>query len=94
MKPTAILINCARGPLVDEPALIEALRNGTIGGAGLDVTEPEPVAPNSVLFQLPNVIVTPHFAPTTIEAATRVSKLAAENIVDILSGTNPAGRIA
>lgn len=93
MKPTAILINCARGPMVDEAALIEALREGRLAAAGLDVTDPEPVAPDSPLFQLSNVIVTPHFAPTTLESATRVSQIAAENINAVLSGKEPVGRI-
>lgn len=93
MKPTAILINCARGPIVDEPALIEALQAGKLAGAGLDVTDPEPVAPDSPLFQMPNVIVTPHFAPTTQEAALRVSKIGCENIVAVLSGGEPVGRV-
>ena len=93
MKPTALLINCARGPIVDEAALIEALENGRLAGAGLDVTDPEPVAPDSSLFKLPNVIVTPHYAPTTVESATRVSKIAAENINAVLAGQEPVGRI-
>ena len=93
MKPTALLINCARGPIVDEAALIEALENGRLAGAGLDVTDPEPVAPDSPLFKLPNVIVTPHYAPTTVESATRVSKIAADNINAVLAGQEPVGRI-
>lgn len=93
MKPTALLINCARGPIVDGKALTEALVNGKIGGAGLDVTVPEPVEPDSPLFKLPNVIVTPHYAPTTLDASMRVSKIAAENIIAVLSGKEPVGRI-
>ena len=93
MKPTALLINCARGPIVDEAALIEALENGRLAGAGLDVTDPEPVAPDSPLFKLPNVIVTTHYAPTPVESTTRVSKIAAENINAVLAGQEPVGRI-
>lgn len=93
MKPSALLINCARGPIVDEAALIEALENGALAGAGLDVTDPEPVAADSPLFRLPNVIVTPHYAPTTAESAARVSKIASENINAVLSGAEPVGRI-
>ena len=93
MKPGAFLINCARGPMVDEAALIEALRSGRIAGAGLDVTDPEPVAPESPLFAMPNVIVTPHYAPTTIESATRVSRIAAQNTIAVLAGKEPVGRI-
>lgn len=93
MKPTALLINCARGPIVDEAALIEALEAGKLAGAGLDVTDPEPVAPDSPLFKLPNVIVTPHYASTTKEAATRVSRISAENINAVLAGQEPVGRI-
>lgn len=93
MKPTAILINCARGPMIDETALIEALQSGRLAAAGLDVTDPEPVDANSPLFQMPNVIVTPHYAPVTAEAAQRVSKIAAENVKAVLSGEEPVGRI-
>lgn len=93
MKPTAYLINCARGPVVDEPALIDALLNEKLAGAGLDVTEAEPLDPESPLFKLPNVIVTPHYAPTTREAATAVSRIAGENIVNFFRDGSTVGRI-
>ena len=93
MKPDAIFINCGRGPLVDEAALIAALKDGKIRGAGLDVTEKEPCDPGSPLFTMPNVILTPHYAPTTVEAAARVSRIAAENVVAFLDGGEVVGRI-
>ena len=93
MKPTAYLINCGRGPLVDEPALIRALEAGAIAGAGLDVTAKEPCEPDSPLFQMRNVILTPHFAATTLEAAAACSRIAAENVLDILAGKRPAGQL-
>ena len=91
MKNTAILINCARGPIVDEPALIEALQKGQIAGAGLDVTKHEPCEADSPLFQMENVILTPHYAPTTREASYKVSQIAAQNVLDILNGKKPEG---
>ena len=91
MKPTAFLINCGRGPLVDEPALIEALQQKKIAGAGLDVTWSEPCSPDSPLFQMENVILTPHYAPTTRESARNVSLAAAQNILDVLAGKKPEG---
>lgn len=93
MKNTAYLINASRGPVVDEPALIRALQNGSIAGAGLDVTEQEPLDTESPLFQMPNVIVTPHYAPATREAATRVSKIAAENINSFFADGTVRGKI-
>src|SRR5579885_703923 len=66
MKPTAVFVNTARGPIVVEKDLIEALRSGTIFAAGLDVTDPEPPVPHSPLLQLPNLIVTPHIASATV----------------------------
>ena len=93
MKRGALLINCARGPLVDAAALEEALTGGILGGAGLDVTDPEPLPADSPLFRMDNVIVTPHYAPTTLEAAMRVSQIGAENIVAYLSGGEPVGRL-
>ena len=93
MKPTAVIINCARGPMIDEAALTKALQQGKIGGAGLDVTDPEPLDAASPLFNMDNVIVTPHFAPSCVESAVRVSQIAAENINAVLSGNDPVGRI-
>ena len=93
MRPGAVLINCARGPLVDSGALLEALRSGKLGGAGLDVTDPEPLPMDSPLFQMPNVVVTPHYAPSTRESALRTSQIAAENVIACLSGGEPVGRL-
>lgn len=93
MKPSALFINCARGALVDEPALIEALKEGKLAGAGLDVTDPEPIDPNSPLLSMHNVIVTPHYAPSTREAALRVSKMGCENILAVFAGREPVGRV-
>lgn len=93
MKKGAYLINVARGPVVDEAAMIQALKDGRLAGAGLDVTEKEPLGPESPLFSMENVIVTPHYAPTTKEAATRVSRIAAENIVTFFENGSTVGRI-
>ena len=82
MKPGCIFINCGRGPLIDEQALIDALQSGHLGGAGLDVTAQEPCPPESPLFAMPNVLLTPHYAPTTREAAAAVSRVAAQNVID------------
>jgi phosphoglycerate dehydrogenase-like enzyme len=89
MKPTAYLMNCARGPLVDEKALVEALRNKVIAGAALDVFEPEPSLDDNPLYQMPNVIVTPHLAGVTREARKRMSMGAAEQMLQVLRGERP-----
>lgn len=93
MKPTAYLINCARGPMVDEEALIQALKGGCLAGAGLDVTEEEPADPENPLFNMENVILTPHYAPATLDTAMRVSTIGCQNLVDFFAGREPAGRV-
>ncbi len=80
MKPSAVLINSCRGPVVDEAALAEALRKGVIAGAGLDVFEQEPPSPDSPLLSLDNVVVSPHCGGGTLEAVTRVVRRAFTNI--------------
>jgi phosphoglycerate dehydrogenase-like enzyme len=89
MKRGAILINTARGGLVDERALIEALRKGHLGGAGLDVFETEPLPPNHPLLEFPNVIATPHISAGTRDALTAKMKAVFANLVRFASGTRP-----
>lgn len=88
MKKTAYLINTSRGPVVDEAVLVEALKNGTLKGAALDVGETEPKwAPS--LVDLENVVLTPHIASATIEARSQMGELCAKNIIAVLSGQSP-----
>jgi D-3-phosphoglycerate dehydrogenase / 2-oxoglutarate reductase len=86
MKRTAYLINTARGGIVDEPALYEALVSGKLAGAGLDVFEHEPPPMGHSLFELPNVIMAPHVAGVTREAVDRMSEQTARNILSVLDG--------
>jgi lactate dehydrogenase-like 2-hydroxyacid dehydrogenase len=86
MKPTAILVNTARGGVVDQGALAQALREGTIGGAALDVTDPEPLRREDALVGAPNLIVLPHVGSATITARSRMTELAVENLLAALAG--------
>lgn len=92
MKPTAYLINTSRGTVIDENALVEALTNGVIRGAGLDVYEFEPkLAPG--LAKLPNVVLTPHIASGTDEARYDMAVLSANNIIDVMEGGVPRNSV-
>jgi phosphoglycerate dehydrogenase-like enzyme len=86
MKPTAILINTSRGPVVDPDALYEALKSGQIAGGALDVTDPEPMPGEHRLLELPNLIVAPHIASATVTSRTRMAMMAVENLVAGLRG--------
>ncbi len=89
MKKTSILINTARGPIVDENALYEALINNEIAGAGLDVTDPEPPSMDNPLLKLDNVIIVPHIASASIATRTRMVVMAAQNCIAGLKGDVP-----
>ncbi len=81
MKKTAVFINSARGPLVDQTALAEALRTGTIFAAGLDVTDPEPLPPDHELYKLPNCVIAPHIASATVQTRNEMARICAENVI-------------
>jgi glyoxylate reductase len=86
MKPTAIIVNTSRGPVIDQPALYEALRDGRIAGAGLDVTDPEPMAPDDPLLSLPNCIVVPHIASASRQTRAKMAEMAAANLLAGIQG--------
>lgn len=89
IKPGAILINTARGPLIDEAALLEALRTGRLAGAGLDVWDPEPPASDNPLLRLTNVVATPHVAAFTQEGRRRSHVAATAQVLQVLRGEQP-----
>jgi phosphoglycerate dehydrogenase-like enzyme len=86
MKPTAYLVNTARGPIVDQRALYAALKNNRIAGAALDVLEEEPPSPDERLLTLPNVVITPHIGSATRETRAAMGRLSVQNLLDVLEG--------
>ncbi|MCC6573588.1 MAG: D-glycerate dehydrogenase [Planctomycetes bacterium] len=92
MKPTAFLINTARGPIVDEPALVQMLRKNRIAGAGFDVYEHEPnLSPG--LADLDNVVLLPHIGSATVETRDRMGLICAQSVLDVLAGKEPQNRV-
>ena len=89
MKPDAILVNAARGPIVDEDALIAAVRKGTLAGAGLDVFATEPLAADSPLRSFDNVFLSPHSGAATEEAEAHLLEVVGDNLLRVLDGEPP-----
>ncbi len=93
MKRTAILVNASRGPVIETDALVAALRNGSILGAALDVTDPEPLPVDHPLLSLSNCIVVPHTASATVQTRDRMAELAARNLIAGLKGERPPASV-
>jgi glyoxylate reductase len=93
MKPTAILINTSRGPVIDQKALADALDQGVIAGAALDVTDPEPLSADHALVNMTNCIVVPHTASATVQTRDRMAELAARNLLAGLRGERPPAAV-
>lgn len=86
MKPTAVLVNTSRGPVIDQPALADALRSGKLFAAALDVTDPEPMAPDDPLLSLDNCLVVPHIASASLATRSKMAEMAAANLLAGLRG--------
>ena len=89
MKPGAILINTARGPVVDQTAMLHALKSGRLAGAGLDVTDPEPIARHDFLLRLDNVVITPHIGSASLAARAKMAAIAVDNVLEVFAGRLP-----
>jgi glyoxylate reductase len=89
MKPTAIVVNTGRGPLIDQAALLDAVREGRIAGAGLDVTDPEPPAPDDPILHEPRIVVTPHIGSASVAARTGMTRVCVTNLLAALRGADP-----
>ena len=86
MKPGAFLVNTSRGGLVDQEALADALRDGRLAGAALDVTDPEPLPPDHPLLEAPNLLVVPHIGSATLEAREAMTEICVANLEAGLAG--------
>src|SRR5690606_10911464 len=93
MKPTGVIVNTARGAIIDQEALYEALRDGRIGGAALDVFAQEPLATDHPLLALENVVVSPHVGSATHETRTRMTDLAVDNLLAFFHGETPPASV-
>ena len=89
MKRTAVIVNVARGPLIDQAALVDALHAGALRGVGLDVFEEEPLPPDHPIVGIENAVLTPHVAGLTRESSKRRARFAAENVARALAGDKP-----
>jgi D-3-phosphoglycerate dehydrogenase len=89
LKDGAIVLNCARGELVDSAAMVEALKSGKLGGYGTDVMEEEPPAPDHPLLSAPNTVITPHIGSRTYESVQRQAGMAVRNLIHVLKGEQP-----
>jgi len=94
MKRGALIVNTARGRIIDETALVEALRNGQISFAALDVFEHEPIVSDNPLLAMDNVVLTPHLGASSIEAMRRMAIQVAQGVIDVLEGREPRNRVA
>ncbi len=94
MKKSARIINVARGPIIDEEALVDSLRSGRIAGAGLDVFPNEPIDPNHPILKMRNVLFSPHLAGVTVETAERRARVVGENVSKVIKGMTPLYQIA
>lgn len=93
MKPTAIVVNTARGGVIDQDALVEALRAGRPAGAALDVTDPEPLPLSHPLFTFDNVVITPHIGSASLATRSKMAEMAATNIMAVLAGQPPPNAV-
>jgi phosphoglycerate dehydrogenase-like enzyme len=89
MRSDALLINTSRGPVVDTTALVAVLEAGRLGGVGLDVTDPEPLPADHALYGFERVTIVPHIASASIATRHRMSELAAQNLIAVLTGGEP-----
>lgn len=89
MKPTAVLVNTGRGGLVDQDALLAAVRAGRLAGAGLDVTDPEPPAPDDPILHDPRIVVVPHLGSASVAARTAMTRVCVTNLLAVLRGDDP-----